>query len=111
MTFGTVGRGEFGTCFIGFARTPAVTETMLEGMFLGTQDTAHDRILDFSTPLTGCLCHVPTADFVDDLPAPPGARSGALGADLHAVVADPESQPHSSDTSLRIGSLKRSASR
>ena len=84
---------------------------MLERMFLGTQDAAHDRILDFSTPVTGCLFHFPTADFLDDLPAPPGARSGALSADLHAVVAKPESQPRSSDTSLRIGSLKRSASR
>ncbi|MFE7169849.1 Dyp-type peroxidase [Streptomyces sp. NPDC057616] len=114
MPFGTVGRGEFGTYFIGYARTPAVTEAMLERMFLGTQDAAHDRILDFSTPVTGCLFHVPTADFLDDLPAlptPPGARSGALGADLHVVVAQPESQPRSSDTSLRIGSMKRSASR
>lgn len=111
MPFGTVGRGEFGTYFIGYARTPGVTEAMLERMFLGTQDAAHDRILDFSTPVTGCLFHVPTADFLDDLPAPPGARSGAMGADVHAVVAKPESQPRSSDTSLRIGSMKRSASR
>jgi putative iron-dependent peroxidase len=114
MPFGTVGRGEFGTYFIGYARTPKVTEAMLERMFLGTQDAAHDRILDFSTPVTGCLFHVPTADFLDDLPAmpaPPGVRSGALGADVHTVVAKHESQPRSSDTSLRIGSMKRSASR
>ncbi|MFG2789612.1 Dyp-type peroxidase [Streptomyces sp. NPDC048419] len=77
MPFGTVGRGEFGTYFIGYARTPAVTETMLERMFLGTQDAAHDRILDFSTPLTGSLFHVPTADFLDDLPEPPAAQIGA----------------------------------
>ncbi|MFI6658686.1 Dyp-type peroxidase [Streptomyces sp. NPDC050523] len=76
MPFGTVGRGEFGTYFIGYARTPAVTETMLERMFLGTQDAAHDRILDFSTPLTGSLFHVPTADFLDDLPGPPAAENG-----------------------------------
>ena len=30
MPFGAVGRGEFGTYFIGYARTPAVTERMLE---------------------------------------------------------------------------------
>jgi putative iron-dependent peroxidase len=89
MPFGTVGRGEFGTYFIGYARTPAVTEAMLERMFLGTQDAAHDRILDFSTPVTGCLFHVPTADFLEDLPAPPGAESGATSTDLHAVVATP----------------------
>ncbi|MFJ9543676.1 Dyp-type peroxidase [Streptomyces sp. NPDC101225] len=77
MPFGTVGTGEFGTYFIGYARTPAVTEAMLEQMFLGTQDAAHDRILDFSTPLTGSLFHVPTADFLDELPAPPAAETGA----------------------------------
>ncbi|MGY6023552.1 Dyp-type peroxidase [Streptomyces spinosirectus] len=76
MPFGTVGRGEFGTYFIGYARTPAVTETMLERMFLGTRDAAHDRILDFSTPLTGSLFHVPTADFLDDLPGPPAGGNG-----------------------------------
>jgi putative iron-dependent peroxidase len=67
MPFGTVGRGEFGTYFIGYARTPAVTETMLERMFLGAPGAAHDRILDFSTPLTGCLFHVPTVDFLENL--------------------------------------------
>jgi putative iron-dependent peroxidase len=30
MPFGTIGRSEFGTYFIGYARTPAVTEKMLE---------------------------------------------------------------------------------
>ncbi|MCG7202268.1 Dyp-type peroxidase [Streptomyces arenae] len=75
MPFGTVGRGEFGTYFIGYARTPTVTETMLERMFLGTPDAAHDRILDFSTPLTGSLFHVPTADFLEDLPDLPAAET------------------------------------
>ncbi|NNN36697.1 Dyp-type peroxidase [Streptomyces sp. S3(2020)] len=75
MPFGAVGRGEFGTYFIGYARTPTVPETMLERMFLGTDDAAHDRILDFSTPLTGSLFHVPTADFLDDLPPAPTAVS------------------------------------
>ncbi|MEU3339300.1 Dyp-type peroxidase [Streptomyces sp. NPDC002144] len=74
MPFGTVGRGEFGTYFIGYARTPRVTETMLERMFLGTPDAPHDRILDFSTALTGTLFHVPTADFLEDLPEPPGTE-------------------------------------
>jgi putative iron-dependent peroxidase len=55
MPFGTVGRGEFGTYFIGYARTPTVTERMLERMFLGDQEASHDRILDFSTAVTGTL--------------------------------------------------------
>ncbi|MGX1544412.1 Dyp-type peroxidase [Streptomyces adustus] len=71
MPFGTVGRGEFGTYFIGYARTPDVTEQMLRNMFLGDGEAAHDRILDFSTPVTGSLFHVPTVTFLDDLPAPP----------------------------------------
>ncbi|GAA1014053.1 peroxidase [Acrocarpospora pleiomorpha] len=71
MPFGSVGRGEFGTYFIGYARTPAVTERMLERMFLGDPPASHDRILDFSIPMTGTLFFAPSADFLDDLPAPP----------------------------------------
>lgn len=72
MPFGTVGNGEFGTYFIGYARTPAVTEQMLRNMFLGDGVAVHDRILDFSTAMTGCLFHVPTATFLDDPPPAPG---------------------------------------
>ncbi|MDH6222151.1 Dyp-type peroxidase [Streptomyces pseudovenezuelae] len=71
MPFGTVGAGEFGTYFIGYARTPDVTERMLRNMFLGDGRAKHDRILDFSTAITGCLFHVPTVGFLDDLPAAP----------------------------------------
>ncbi|MEV8092308.1 Dyp-type peroxidase [Streptomyces nigra] len=102
MPFGTVGMGEFGTYFIGYARTPAVTETMLEQMFLGTRDAAHDRILDFSTPLTGCLFHVPTADFLDDLPAPPAEQSGLRDGDLLPVVVAPERQAGPSPSACRV---------
>jgi putative iron-dependent peroxidase len=72
MPFGSVGRGEFGTYFIGYARTPTVTERMLERMFLGDQQASHDRILDFSTAVTGTLFFVPAADFLEDLADPPG---------------------------------------
>ena len=71
MPFGAVGRGEFGTYFIGYARTPTVTERMLERMFLGAPHGAYDRILEFSTPVTGTLFFVPSADFLDDPPGPP----------------------------------------
>lgn len=71
MPFGAVGRGEFGTYFIGYARTPTVTERMLARMFLGDPPARHDRILDFSTAVTGGLFFVPSADFLDDLPDPP----------------------------------------
>jgi porphyrinogen peroxidase len=68
MPFGHVGTGEYGTFFIGYARDPAVTEKMLHNMFVGTAEGHHDRILDFSTAVTGSLYFVPTADFLDDPP-------------------------------------------
>ncbi|HEY5266131.1 MAG TPA: Dyp-type peroxidase [Acidimicrobiales bacterium] len=71
MPFGSVGVGEFGTYFIGYARTPAVTELMLRRMFVGNPPGNYDRILDFSTPVTGTLYFVPTADFLDDPPPAP----------------------------------------
>ena len=77
MPFGTVGQSEFGTYFIGYSRNPAVTENMLENMFLGDPPGNYDRILDFSTPVTGTLFFVPTAEFLDDLPDPPGAATTA----------------------------------
>ncbi|NLU70366.1 Dyp-type peroxidase [Streptomyces sp. HNM0574] len=78
MPFGSVADGAFGTYFIGYARTPEVTEQMLRNMFLGDPPGSHDRILDFSTALTGGLFHVPTASFLDDLPPAPGRRRGGL---------------------------------
>lgn len=94
MPFGQVGRGEFGTYFIGYARTPEVTERMLRNMFLGAPPGRTDRILDFSTAVTGGLFFVPSADLLDDLPAPPPPAAAALRGD--SVRGD----------TLRIGSLK-----
>src|SRR5215469_14161948 len=68
MPFGDVGRGEFGTYFIGYAATPSVTEQMLANMFLGNPPGTTDRLLDFSTAVTGGLFFAPAADFLDDLP-------------------------------------------
>ncbi|MFI6340275.1 Dyp-type peroxidase [Streptomyces sp. NPDC050535] len=108
MPFGTVGTSEFGTFFIGYARTPDVTEQMLRNMFLGDGTAPHDRILDFSTALTGCLFHVPTVDFLDDLPAAPGeeadvpAAPGEDGADQVPALVERAA----TNGSLRIGSLK-----
>ncbi|MEV6055167.1 Dyp-type peroxidase [Streptomyces sp. NPDC052107] len=71
MPFGNIAQGEFGTYFIGYARTPDVTEEMLRNMFLGRDPGRNDRILEFSVAVTGCLFHVPTVTFLDDLPAAP----------------------------------------
>ena len=70
MPFGDLGRGEFGTYFIGYAATPSVTEQMLQNMFLGSPPGTTDRLLDFSTAVTGGLFFAPAADFLDDLPGP-----------------------------------------
>jgi len=71
MAFGTIGRREFGTYFIGYAATPRPIEQMLRNMFIGDPPGNHDRILDFSTAATGSLFFVPTADFLDDPPPAP----------------------------------------
>jgi porphyrinogen peroxidase len=67
MPFGEVGKGEFGTYFIGYARSPSVTEEMLENMFLGKPPGNYDRLLDFSRAVSGCLFFVPSASFLDDV--------------------------------------------
>jgi porphyrinogen peroxidase len=100
MPFGEVGKGEFGTYYIGYSRTPTVTERMLDNMFIGDPPGNTDRILDFSTALTGCLFFTPTADFLDD--PPPLADSDIEDA----IPATPPVVPVSSDGSLGIGSLK-----
>jgi porphyrinogen peroxidase len=98
MPFGRVGEGEFGTYFIGYAASPDVTEQMLTNMFIGNPPGNYDRILDFSTAVTGCLFFVPSADMLDDPPGPPGAASDESGA--------PEVSDGPADYSLRIGSLR-----
>jgi porphyrinogen peroxidase len=111
MPFGAVGSGEFGTYYIGYARTPTVTERMLERMFLGDPPAGHDRILDFSTPVTGTLFFVPSADFLDDLPDPPGSAAEAHVGDEMLVDAASGAPPEPdvpAPGSLGIGDLKGS---
>ncbi|MET8472664.1 Dyp-type peroxidase [Streptomyces sp. NPDC006422] len=107
MPFGSVGEGEFGTYFIGYARTPDVTERMLRNMFLGDPPGTHDRILDFSTAVTGCLFHVPNADFLDDLPEPPAETAVAVAEEAETLEpAAAFATPDPAAGSLGIGSLK-----
>lgn len=93
MPFGRVGSREFGTYFIGYARSPDVIEEMLRNMFIGKPPGNYDRILDFSTAVTGNLFFVPSGDFLDD---PPTSASD--------VTATTEAA--SGDGSLGIGSLR-----
>ncbi|MFD4468761.1 Dyp-type peroxidase [Rhodococcus sp. NPDC058505] len=70
MPYGRVG-GEMGTYFIGYCKDPAVTERMLENMFLGDPRGNYDRLLDFSVAVTGSAFFTPSADFFEALPAAP----------------------------------------
>jgi porphyrinogen peroxidase len=67
MPFGRPGHGEFGTYFIGYSRTPRITETMLQNMFVGRPPGNYDRLLDYSRPATGSLFFVPSSTFLDGL--------------------------------------------
>ncbi|KAB5542550.1 hypothetical protein GE09DRAFT_1225472 [Coniochaeta sp. 2T2.1] len=61
MPFGSPGAGEFGTYFIGYTRRLWVIEKMLQRMFIGEPVGMHDRLLDYSRPLTGSVFFVPSA--------------------------------------------------
>ncbi|MBV9971350.1 MAG: Dyp-type peroxidase [Xanthobacteraceae bacterium] len=101
MPFGQVGRDEFGTYYIAYARTPEVIERMLRNMFLGDPPGNTDRILDFSTAITGCLFFVPSAELLEQLAA---GGPDAAGAPAPSPPAPSPPDP-SRDESLRIGSL------
>jgi porphyrinogen peroxidase len=105
MPFGRVGEKEFGTYFIGYARSPRTIEQMLENMFVGRPPGNYDRLLDFSVAKTGTLFFVPSAAFLENVgdDAPP---AGQKLADTPAPApAAPQPAPKR-DGSLGIGSLK-----
>ncbi|HWD07622.1 MAG TPA: Dyp-type peroxidase [Actinomycetota bacterium] len=97
MPFGNVGKGEFGTYYIAYSASPAVTEAMLTRMFVGDPPGNYDRILDFSTALTGSLFFVPTTGFLENPPPAPAARASG---------PQPAQPPARSAESLGIGSLR-----
>jgi len=101
MPFGRVGAREFGTYFIGYARDPSLTEQMLSNMFIGKPPGNYDRILDFSTAVTGSLFFIPSADFLDD-PSPDSLAS----ARAPATACEEPRDGAPADGSLGIGSLK-----
>jgi putative iron-dependent peroxidase len=102
MPFGRPGHGEFGTYFIGYSRSPWITEMMLENMFVGNPPGNYDRLLDFSHPVTGSLFFVPTATFLDNVAT--GRANEAECAEMPATA--PTSPVTAQDASLKIGSLK-----
>ncbi|MEU1484047.1 Dyp-type peroxidase [Streptomyces sp. NPDC005752] len=111
MPFGSFGRGEFGTYFIGYAADPGVTEQMLGNMFLGSPPGTHDRILDFSTAVTGTLFHAPSAGFLDAPPPPPAPAGTTAAPEPQPTQLRSPARAVADDGSLRIGSLQESAPR
>jgi len=67
MPFGSPGSGEFGTYFIGYSRRLWVIERMLQRMFVGDPPGLHDRLLDYSKPLTGTTFFAPSASLLASL--------------------------------------------
>ncbi|MFV0481632.1 MAG: Dyp-type peroxidase [Campylobacteraceae bacterium] len=67
MPFANPSKGEFGTYFIGYASTFTTTKKMLENMFIGEPKGNYDRLLDFSTAVTGTLFFIPTFDLLEEL--------------------------------------------
>ena len=104
MPFGEVGKGEFGTYFIGYARSPRRIELMLDAMFIGRPPGNYDRLLDFSRAVTGTLFFVPTVDFLDSVTADPGIPPSDSGG-----TSPGASRPAARAGSLGIGSLKNEA--
>ena len=98
MPFGAPGIDEFGTYFIGYARSPGTTEQMLRNMFIGLPEGNYDRLLDFSTAVTGCLFFVPSATMLESL------GDGPL--DDSTDTADAPSTTAAATGSLEIGSLR-----
>jgi putative iron-dependent peroxidase len=98
MPFGRVGAREFGTYYIAYARTPELIEQMLSNMFIGNPAGNTDRILEFSTAVTGSLFFAPSAELLENL-SPPGP----------GPAPDPRAEaetPAPGDGSLNIGSLR-----
>jgi putative iron-dependent peroxidase len=96
MPFGTVGTGEFGTYFIGYARSPEPIERMLVNMFIGDPPGNYDRLLDVSTARTGVLFFVPSVPLLE-----------SLADRIPSRTTEPApSNSDNVDGSLHIGSLK-----
>jgi putative iron-dependent peroxidase len=101
MPFGRAAEKEFGTYFIGYARSPRTIEQMLENMFVGQPPGNYDRLLDFSVAKTGNLFFVPSATFLEHI----ADDNQLAGLSAKPAVPAPEPAPKR-DGSLGIGSLK-----
>jgi porphyrinogen peroxidase len=101
MPFGRPGAGEFGTYFIGYSGRLWAIEQMVQRMFVGAPPGGYDRLLDFSTALTGTTFFAPPAEMLVELAAPP---VDTTAVDDQARVGAKEAPAPAS--SLGIGSLR-----
>ena len=102
MPFGQAGKGEFGTYFIGYARSPRTIEQMLTNMFVGRPPGNYDRLLDFSRAVTGNLFFVTSATFLDDVTIDQPAAEAPVEASGPSAAPGPPARRGT----LGIGSLK-----
>jgi putative iron-dependent peroxidase len=102
-----VGQGEYGTYFIGYARTPARTELMLQNMFIGRPEGNYDRLLDVSRAVTGGLFFVPSVPLLESLADddPADAADAADPADATAAPGAAANGQHEPESAARSGSL------
>ena len=115
MPFGNAAKGEYGTYFIGYARSPQTIELMLTNMFVGRPPGNYDRLLDVSRAVTGSLFFVPSMPLLESLADDP-ADSDAAGAgpDAASTAGDGgeddqaagSAAPTGPAGSLGIGSLR-----
>ncbi len=112
MPFGNVAQGEFGTYFIGYARSPEPIEQMLRNMFIGRPPGNYDRLLDVSRAVTGALFFVPSMPLLESLaedPADPGDSGDPEdpGDSTNApATGQAATEGPASEGSLGIGSLR-----
>ena len=125
MPFGSAAKGEYGTYFIGYARSSRTIEQMLTNMFVGLPPGNYDRLLDVSRAVTGSLFFVPSVPLLESLADDPadgdadaGARTRQPGparrptrtasSGRHRRRPRQPGRPHRPDSagSLGIGSLR-----
>jgi porphyrinogen peroxidase len=111
MPFGNASHGEYGTYFIGYARAASTIELMLENMFVGNPPGNYDRLLDFSTAVTGNLFFVPSQPLLESLATAPASTESepAEAPEAGATANGPGATGSLNIGSLNIGSLRGTA--
>lgn len=66
VIFSNPSQNEYGTFFISYSRSFEIVERMLSRMFGSRNSEQYDKLLEYSTPVTGNLFFVPSVDLIDD---------------------------------------------